>query len=77
MSNILDKSALDSKDYNDPNSVLYRGVLKGNVVESGSSDESKSGKKNAFYTKDGEFLGYDVKNEDKVYITTIGNYEYS
>lgn len=34
-------------------------------------------KKNAFYTKEGGFLGYDVKNEDKVYITTIGNYEYS
>lgn len=30
MSNILDKSVLDSKDYNDPNSVLYRGGLSDN-----------------------------------------------
>lgn len=30
MSNILDNSVLDSKDYNDPNSVLYRGGLSDN-----------------------------------------------
>lgn len=75
--NIWNEEILDSKDYDDPNSVLYREVLKDNVLENGGSGDSKSGKMNAFYTKEGEFLGYDDKNEDKVYISTKGNYEYS
>lgn len=34
MSSILNKSVLDSKDYNNPNSILYRGILKNNVLSS-------------------------------------------
>src|SRR5690606_20561164 len=41
MSNILDKSVLDSKDYNDPNSVLYRGVLSGNEMENENRKEKE------------------------------------
>lgn len=77
--NILvdNNSVLDSRNPNDSTSVISRDAVTDNVLGSGGSGDSKSGKKNAFYTKEGEFLGYDDKNEDKVYISTKGNYEYS
>lgn len=38
MSNILNKSILDTQDYNDSESVLYKGVLKSNVLETKDKD---------------------------------------
>ena len=52
MSSILNKSVLDSKDYGDPGSVLYRGVQDGNILE----NTLKTG---LYFDDDGDFLGID------------------
>lgn len=62
MSNIL-----DSKDYNDPNSVLYRGDL----LNSGSGGNQKSKtNSSAYYDVSGSFLGYNTIDNNSIYIST-------
>ncbi|WP_312788874.1 hypothetical protein [Sphingobacterium sp.] len=77
--NIWGEEVLDSKDPNDDNSVLYRrGVIDDSyVLQPGGKKAQAPKPKNAFYTREGVFLGYDDKNEDKLYISTKGNYDYS
>ena len=73
MSSILNKSVLDSKDYGDPGSVLYRGVQDGNILENSklsTNDESK----NAFYDISGEFLGLDNQFDNKVFLINKSTY---
>lgn len=65
--------------------VLNKDVLEAEVLDSevlndgGKKTSSKSPKVNlnSYYTTDGEYLGFDEQNYDKVFITTRGNYEYS
>lgn len=73
--NIWGEDILDSKDYYDEGSVLYRNDLFDSTDEIHTALNVNS--KNVFYTLGGEFLGYDNKNENNVYVTTKENYQYS
>lgn len=70
--NIWGEDVLDSKDYYDENSVLFRDGLEDYVSNSNSVKQTK----NAYYTQEGEFLGHDDQEKNKVYITTKGNYNF-
>lgn len=73
-------SPLDSHDHNDPYSVTYKGDLidDSSILQAGGKKKKDPPPKpkSVYYNSFGEFLGYDNKNEDKVYITSKFNYEY-